>query len=100
MKSVTGTIENGAVVPDGQIVWPDGTKVEITPHEAPGKLGLEEPEWRDDAEALRDWEAWIRTIEPLEIAPEEQAAATRFHDEMRRFNLEAVRRGMGGGAAE
>ena len=100
MKPMTATIQDGQIVPHERIDWPDGTEVEITPREIPGKVGLDESEWRDDPEALADWDAWIRTFEPLEFTAEEEAAHARFAEQMRRFNLEAVRRQMQEGPAE
>jgi hypothetical protein len=100
MQPLTGTIHDGRIMPDGPIDWPEGTRVEIIPQRAPAeKIGLEEAEWRDDPEALADWEAWIKTIEPLELTPEERTERTRFREEMRRFNVEAVRRQMEEGPA-
>jgi hypothetical protein len=95
MDLITGTVEGGQIVPDGQIDWPDGTKVHIIPKASvSGKIGLDPSEWRDDAAALADWAAWIKTFEPLEFTPEEEAEMARFREEMRRFNVEAVRRQM------
>ena len=74
---------------------PDGTEVlvDVTPVVSE-KIGIDESEWRDDAEALADWQAWIATIEPIEWAPEEKTAFDRFEEEFRRFNVEAVRKQM------
>jgi hypothetical protein len=58
------------------------------------KIGIDESEWRDDPTALAECEAWIKTIEPLELTPEEEANATRFNEETKRFNIEAVRKQM------
>jgi hypothetical protein len=100
MQAITGTIQGGHIVPDGPLDWPEGTRVEIIPQSGPGdKIGLEEAEWRDDAEALADWEVWIKTIEPLELTPEERAEREHFREAMRRFNVEAVRRQMEEGPA-
>jgi hypothetical protein len=75
---------------------PDGTEVlvDLTPL-PPGKIGLSEAEWRDDADALEDWAAWLETIEPVAFAADDA-----FAEEFRRFNVEAVRKQMqeGGGA--
>jgi hypothetical protein len=75
---------------------PDGTEVlvDLTPVDT-GKIGLSEAEWRDDADALADWAAWLDTIEPVAFAADDS-----FAEEFRRFNLEAVRKQMaeGGGA--
>lgn len=100
MQPLTGSIHEGRIVPDGPVDWPQGTKVEIIPQRAPAeKIGLGEAEGRDDPEALADWEAWLRTIEPLELTPAERAERACFREEMRRFNPEAVRRQMEEGPA-
>lgn len=72
---------------------PDGTEVlvDLTPLTA-DKIGLDECEWRDDAEALADWTAWLGTIEPVTFAEEGP-----FEEEFRRFNVEAVRKQMAEG---
>jgi hypothetical protein len=57
------------------------------------KMGLTEAEWRDDAEALADWAAWLDTIEPVEFAADDA-----FAEAFRRFNIEAVRKQMEEGA--
>jgi hypothetical protein len=61
---------------------PDGTEVlvDLTPL-SPGKIGLSEAEWRDDAEALADWAAWLDTIEPVAFAADDA-----FAQEFGRFN--------------
>ena len=66
----------------------------------PAKIGLDESEWRDDPAALAEWEAWIKTVEPLEYTPAEAAAFAAFDEQMRRYNLEAVRRQMAEGIPE
>jgi hypothetical protein len=70
---------------------PEDSDSAVTPSE---KIGLDESEWRDDASSLADWEAWIRTIEPLEFTPEEAARIAEFDVQMRQYNVEAVRRQM------
>ena len=95
MGPTTGTYHDGRIVPDSPVDWPDGTRVDITPHPRAGeKIGLEESEWRDDPESLADWEAWLQTLEPLVFTPEEEAKIARFNEAMRQSNLEAVRRQM------
>jgi hypothetical protein len=79
--------------------WPEGTEVLIEPAASPAeRMGIDESEWRDDPASLADWEAWIRTIEPLEYTPEEAARMAEFDERMRRYNVEAVRRQMQEGA--
>jgi hypothetical protein len=95
MIAIKTTVRNGRIeleVPSG---LSDGTEVlaELTPLLGE-KMGMDESEWRDDPPALADWEAWIPTIEPLELTPAEQAQWARFNEDMRRFNLEAGRQQM------
>jgi hypothetical protein len=60
---------------------PDGTEVLVAVRPvSPGKIGIDEAEWRDDPAALADWEAWIKTIEPIELGPEERDARSRFEE--------------------
>jgi hypothetical protein len=95
MTAVKGTVKNGRVEVETPADWPEGCTVLI--ELLPGvreKIGIDESEWRDDPASLADWEAWIKTIEPLEFTPEEEAAFARFNEEMRRYNLDAVRRQM------
>jgi hypothetical protein len=78
---------------------PDGTEVlvEVTPLSR-GRIGIRESEWRDDPVALADWDWWIQRIEPIDLTPEERAEHERFEEEFRRYNIEAVRKQMEGGA--
>jgi hypothetical protein len=95
MPAITGTVHEGRIVPDAPLDLPDGTKVDITPRQVlSSKIGLDPSEWRDDDAALADWAAWIKTFEPLDFTLEEEAELARFREEMRRFNVEAVRRQM------
>ena len=93
MNTIKTTVRNRRIelaVPDD---LSDGTEVLVAVLPlSPGKIGMDESEWRDDQAALLDWEAWIKTIEPIDFPGEEQAA--RFEEEFRRFNLEAVRKQM------
>ncbi|HVS37635.1 MAG TPA: hypothetical protein VMS17_18885 [Gemmataceae bacterium] len=100
MNTIKATVRNRRIELTAPEDLPDGTEVliDVTPL-PPGKIGLEEAEWRDDPAALADWAAWMKTIEPLELTVEEQAAGARFEEEFRRFNVEAVRKQMAGGDA-
>jgi hypothetical protein len=95
MIAVEATVQKGRIELSVPEEFPDGArvrvKVELISTE---KIGIDESEWRDDPAALADWEAWIQTIEPLELTPDEEAAFARFNEEMRRFNIEAVRKQM------
>jgi hypothetical protein len=90
-----------AIVRDGRIQLkvpgdlPDGTEVLVdVTLSFPETVGVDESQWRDDPEALADWAAWLPTIEPIVLTPEERAARDRYEEEFRRFNIEAVRKAM------
>lgn len=98
MTIIKGVVQNGRVNVASPPDWPEGCEVIIEPlPTSPENVGLDESEWRDDPAGLADWDAWIQTIEPLEFTPEEQAKMARFDEEMRRFNLKAVRKQMEAG---
>ena len=95
MNTIKTIIQNRRIELKAPDELPDGTEVlvDVTPVSAE-KVGMDESEWRDDASALADWDAWLRTVEPVELTPEEQTANDRFDDAFRRFNIEAVRKQM------
>lgn len=95
MSTVKATVHGGRIEVMAPDELPDGTEVlvEVTPL-ARGKIGIHESEWRDDPEALADWDWWIQRIEPIELSPEERADHERFEAEFRRYNIEAVRKQM------
>jgi hypothetical protein len=95
MIAFEATVQQGRIQLNVPGEFPEGARVRVNVELiAPEKLGIDESEWRDDPAALADWEAWIQTIEPLDLTPDEQAALVRFQEEMRRFNIEAVRKQM------
>lgn len=90
MNTIETTVQNRRIEFAAPREIPDGTKVavDVTPLSAE-KIGIDESEWRDDPEALADWDAWLKTIEPIEWRPLDQ-----FDQEFRRYNIEAVRKQM------
>jgi hypothetical protein len=100
MHAIKATWINGKIVPAEPVDWPEGIELLVEPVADPGKIGLDESEWRDDPEALADWDAWIKTIEPLELTDEERESLERYRQEHRRYNIEAVRKQMGLGEQE
>jgi hypothetical protein len=95
MNAIRAKWTKGQIVPAEPVDWPEGSELLVEPVMPSEKIGLDESEWRDDAEALADWEAWVKTIEPLEFTDEERQSMERYREEFRRFNLEAVRKQMG-----
>ncbi len=98
MDAIKATWKNHQIVLHEPVNWPEGCDLVVVPLPTEAdRIGLDESELRDDPASLADWEAWIKTIEPLEFTAEEEASFARFNEETRRFNVEAVRRQMAEG---
>ena len=97
MNPIKATWINGKILPAEPVDWPEGSELIVALVATPGKIGLDEAEWRDDAEALAAWDAWLPTVEPLVLTDEERAAFASYREEFRNYNLEAVRRQMASG---
>jgi hypothetical protein len=95
MNAVKATWTNGRIVPGEPVDWPDGSELVVEPVGTNGeKVGVDESEWRDDPAALADWDSWLRTVEPRVLTDDERTAFAAYDEEVRRYNLEAVRRQM------
>ena len=93
MDAIRATVRSGRLELDAPPDWPEGTEVLIEPmNRRWEKIGIDESDWSDDPASLADWEAWIQTIEPLELTPEESKRMADFDSQMREYNLDAVRR--------
>jgi hypothetical protein len=95
MTAITATVHAGRINVAAPPDWPEGSEVLIEPLATDeSKIGMDESQWRDDAAALADWDRWLPTIQPLEFTDEELMTHARFREEMKRYNIEAVRRQM------
>jgi len=91
MHAIRATWTNGQIVPAEPVDWPEGSQLLVEPIVRNGeKIGITEEEWRDDDDAIADWEAWIGTIEPMIWAEGEREEYERYREEVRQFNIEAV----------
>ena len=99
--TTTGTYCGGQIRLRGPVDWPEGAEVEVTLVDpAPTKVGLSEEEWRTDPQSITAWLKWYNSIEPLEFTPGEVQGMAEFDEQMRQYNLEAVRRQMEQGTGE
>jgi hypothetical protein len=77
MNAITAKVQNGRLDLETPPDWPEGCPVIIEPlTDRAEKIGLDESEWRNDSASLADWDDWIKTIEPLELTPDEVASLT------------------------
>ena len=94
MNAIKATWTNGRIVPAEPVDWPEGIQLLVEPVSASERIGMDESEWRDDAQSIADWIAWVDTIEPLVLTDAERAEMERYRAEQRLFNIEAVRKQM------
>src|SRR5262245_7042191 len=97
MNAVKATWTNGQILPGEPVDWPEGSELVVEPVGDGEKVGLDEADWRDDPTAVADWEAWLRPVEPRVLTDEERSAFAAYEAEVRRHNLEAIRRQMEAG---
>ena len=100
MNTIKATWTNGRIIPSEPVDWPEGSELLVEQVAPSVKCGLDETVWRDDADALADWKAWTKTIQPLVYTEEERESLTRYNEDFRRYNLEAVRKQMSLGEGE
>ena len=87
MSAIRGTIQDGKVVFDTPPDWPDGTPVEVEPVRSSERIGISEEEQGDDADSITRWLAWLDSLEPLKMTPEEEAEWQKARAEQRAWEL-------------
>ncbi|MFO0911272.1 MAG: hypothetical protein U0835_13555 [Isosphaeraceae bacterium] len=70
MKAIHAVWKNGQILPTEPVDWPEGTELTVEPAGNVDENDL----LGDDPESARRWVAWLDTLEPLEMSPEEEAA--------------------------
>jgi hypothetical protein len=89
MDTITGTYQEGRIILDSPVDWPEGSRVGVVPPQAPApRLGLRESEWPDDARGRAEWLAWYDALEPLELTPQDEAEIAAAREAIRRATLE------------
>ncbi len=94
MNAIVATWTNGRIVPAEPVDWPEGTQLLVEPLSPGEKIGLTEDEWRDDPESIAAWVEAVEKIEPMLWAEGEREEYERYREELRQFNIEAVRKQM------
>jgi hypothetical protein len=92
MDSIKATWTNGQIMPSEPVVWREGTELVVEPALGDASIGLHESQWRDDPQAIADWERWLASLELRELTEQEQADFAAYEVEQRRFNSEAMHR--------
>ena len=72
MHAIKATWTNGRILPSEPVDWPEGCELLVEPAAPAEKIGLDESEWRDDAESIAAWVAWVDSIEPPVLSDTER----------------------------
>lgn len=70
---------------------PDGAQVEVRLVSVASEVGMNESQWRTDAESIRKWCEEVDSFEPVEFR-----SADDFDKKFAEFNVQAVREQMFG----
>jgi hypothetical protein len=93
MPEIKATWRNGQIHLAEPVDWPEGIELRVAPANDMVDGEPDEPP-ANDPEALAAWIAEVRAIPPFEWAQGEEEAFERYRAEVRRLNIEAVRRRM------
>lgn len=94
MSAVNAKWINGHVVLESDANWPEGRQL-VVREALPTDIDfLTEEEQADDPESVERWINDLRSIPPLPMTPEQEAAMLAWRQRAKEFNLEAVRRQM------
>jgi len=90
--SILATVHDRQVIVPVSDEIPDGTRVEVRVVPVVAQVGVSESQWGCDAAAMKEWNEWLESIEPVEFAP-----TSNFDQEFQKSNVDAVREQMFGG---
>lgn len=88
MSAIRATWQNGQIVPDGPVDWPEGVRLRVEPDATP--VGVTEEEWSNTPEAVAEWLKWYDTLEPLVLTPDEEAEAEAWLRKMHDYSTTRV----------
>jgi hypothetical protein len=94
MTPIRATWTNGQVVLEGSADWPDGARLLVLAAPPVEVQFLTETEQADDPQSIQQWIDELRSIPPLPVTAEQQAESAAWRQQVRAFNLDAVRRQM------
>jgi hypothetical protein len=94
MSAIKATWTNVRIVPDGPVDWREGSGLVIH-QDMPAEVDfMTEEEQNDDPESIERWVSELRAIPPLPMTPEQEAEMLTWRQQVKAFNVEALRRQM------
>jgi hypothetical protein len=97
MSALKATWKGGQVVLEGRADWPEGSRLIVREEGPAGIEFMTEEEQGNDPEAIRQWLDELRAIPPVPVDQAKEVERLAWEEEMRRFNIEAVRKQFEGG---
>lgn len=94
MKAIMGTVRNGQIVADRPIEWPEGFRVIIEPAMKEETLGIREEDWPTTPEALAEWLDWFDSLEPIQLASEEEADWKAWRQKIKEYTIANMHKGI------
>jgi hypothetical protein len=91
MTTFNTTVQNRRIEVPAPQELPDGTEVRVDVSTPVIRMGIPESDWSDVPQAIAEWTAWLKTIEPIEFS-----GIDAFDEEFRQVNIEAVKKQMTG----
>jgi hypothetical protein len=91
MTTFNTTVQNRRIEVPAPQELPDGTEVRVDVSTPVIRMGIPESEWSEVPEAIAEWSAWLKTIEPIEFS-----AGDAYDEAFRQANIDAVRKQMTG----
>jgi hypothetical protein len=94
MNAIKATWKHGQIVPDEPVDWPEGHRLLVQEDSFSEIEFMNENEQSDDPMEIQKWIDDLRSIPPLPMTPEEESELMAWRQQVKEFNLEAVRKQM------
>ena len=88
MSTVPGRYHDGKVILDTPVDWADGIPVRVSPRAE--KVGMSEDEWPTTPEGIQQLVQRIRSFEPVELTPEEEAEWLAAREAVKQYTLKKM----------
>jgi hypothetical protein len=100
MGVIHGVWQDGRIIPEGPVDWPEGCRLRIEPETEPvppGTLEDQAEDGSDSPEAIADWLAWYDSLEPLVFTPAEEADLRDWRRRIKEYTIAHMNDGIEGG---
>jgi len=88
MNTVTGRYQDGKVILDASVNWTNGMSVYVSL--TTEKVGMTEAEWPTTAEGIQELIQKMRSFEPVELTPEEEAQWMAARQAVKQYSIKKM----------